>query len=88
MRPVSPVVPGSAAEEVVYARHQPQYLQLPAHRTDDGVATTRWRGSLGERIRFLLRGDVWLTVHTYNRPLQPVKLSTTCPVEEVKCPCD
>jgi hypothetical protein len=35
-----------------------------------------WR----ERLRVLLTGDLWLTLLTFNRPLQTVKIETACPI--------
>lgn len=79
MIPVSPVVPGFEVHESTFAEHQPQYNNLPAIRCDDGQIFTRWRLSLKERIRVLLFGDIYLSVHTYNRPLQPLLISTEAP---------
>lgn len=80
MKPITPVVPGSNTPEVVYAKDQPEYIPLPAHRTDDGLVVTRWGLSIGERLRLLLGGSIWLSVLTFNRPLQPIRLDTRCPV--------
>lgn len=80
MTPISPAIPGMP--EVVYAKDQPEYLPLPAYRTGDGTVVTRWRLSWSERIRVLLGGSVWLTILTFNNPLQPVKLDAQCPIEE------
>lgn len=77
MKPVSPVVSGHA--EVVYAKDQPEYLPLPAHRADDGRVTTRWQLTWKERLQVLLRGNIYLQLLTFNMPLQPVMLSTTVP---------
>lgn len=79
MKPVSPVVPGHS--EVVYAKDQPEYLPLPAHRTEDGCVTTRWKLTWQERLRVLFMGNIYLQLLTFNTPLQPVMLSTTVPEE-------
>ena len=81
MKPITPIVPGFDMPTVVYAKDQPQYIPLPAYRTDDGMVVTRWRGTWKERLRFLLFGDLWLSMLTYNQPLQPVKLELTCPIK-------
>ncbi len=82
MTPVQQVVPGAFVEITTYAEDQPEYLPLPAHRQPDGTVTTRWRLSFKEWLQLLWTGDLWLQVLTYNHPLQPVKLSTTCPLTE------
>ncbi len=65
---------------ITFAENQPEYIPLPAHRQPDGTVTTRWRLTWRERLRILLTGDLWLQVLTFNRPLQPVKLDTQCPI--------
>ena len=65
---------------VVYAKDQPEYLSLPAHRTEDGKVTTCWELSLVDRIRALIYGRIYLQTLTFNNPLQPVRLDT-----ELKC---
>lgn len=80
MQPISPVCPYRELPEVVYAKDQPEYRQLPAYRESDGTVVTRWRLSWSERIKLLFTGDLWLTVLTFNHPLQPVKLQTKCPI--------
>lgn len=63
--------------EVVYAKNQPQYLQLPALRFSDGLVVTRWKPSLLERLFIALGGDIYLGQLTFNQPLQPVKMSAS-----------
>jgi hypothetical protein len=60
---------------VVYAKDQPEYLPLPAHRSPGGDVTTCWQLSWWERLTILLYGHLWLTVMTFNGPLQPLRLS-------------
>lgn len=83
MRPISPVVPGFDLPETLYAKDQPQYIPLPSYRLEDdsGTVMTRWRLSWKERLTILLTGDLWLTMLTFNRALQPVKLTTKCPIQ-------
>lgn len=59
----------------VYAEHQPEYLNLPAYKTDGGMVTSCWRLSWRERLIVLLRGRVYSSVLTFNRPLQPQRLT-------------
>ena len=79
MRAVSPVVPGMELPEVVYAKGQAEYADLPACRSTDGTILTRWRLNFVERLHVLFGGNVYLAVMTFNRPLQPVMLCTERP---------
>ena len=60
---------------VVFAKDQPEYLPLPAHRDDDGVVITQWSVSWRERLFILFGHKVKLRMLTFNKPLTPVKLS-------------
>lgn len=82
MSPITPVVPGFDLPVTTYAKDQPEYIPLPSYRCEDesGTVVTRWRLTFRERIRILLSGDLWLSVLTFNRALQPVKLTTECPI--------
>jgi hypothetical protein len=81
MRPVTPVFPGLPnLPEVTFAKDQPQYIPLPALLQSDGLVTTRWSLTWRERIQVLFGGNLWLQVLTFNRPFQPVSLSTECPI--------
>lgn len=83
MKPISPVIPGSAVAEIVFAEDQPEYLNLPAIRNGEpeGRVTTRWRLTWRERIKVFVSGDLWLQVLTFHNPLQPILLRTDCPRE-------
>lgn len=88
MKPITPVlksgIPPSrklVLEEVTYAKDQPQYNPLPVVKSQDGHLTSRWKLSFLERVRILFCGDVYLRIHTFNKPLQPVKLTITEPSE-------
>ena len=82
MKPISPVVPGFNLPEVTFAKDQPEYIPLPAYRMQDesGTVVTRWRLSWMERLQVLLSGDLWLSVMTFHKSLQPVKLEASCPI--------
>ena len=58
---------------VVYAKDQPEYLPLPAHRLHDGEVITCWKLTLRERLRVLFKGRLWICIMTFNHPLQPVR---------------
>ena len=64
---------------VTYAKDQPEYLQLPAMRKEDGEIVTCWKPSIIERIKILFTGKIWLNILTFNKPLQPLKMSGNKP---------
>ena len=75
MQPVSPVLSEDYKPfEKVYAKDQLQYNQLPVIRHQDGVLLSRWRLSAEERAAIANGADIMLTNHTFNQPLQPVRL--------------
>jgi len=57
----------------IYAEEQPEYLNLPSHKTDDGVVTSCWKLSWRERLKVFMSGKIWWSVLTFNNPLQPQK---------------
>lgn len=58
-------------QNVVFAKDQPEYLPLPAFKKDDGQVTSCWKLTIAERLKVLVKGTIWFTVHTFNKPLQP-----------------
>jgi len=66
---------------VVYAKNQSEYNPLPSHKTADGAVTSCWRMGLGERLLVLITGRVYLKLLTFNRPLQPQRISVRNPVD-------
>ena len=69
-------------QTVVIAKNQPEYLPLPAHRFANdprGRITFCWRLTWRERLRVLWTGLLWHEVLTFDRPLQPQRLSTDKP---------
>lgn len=66
---------------VTYADNQPEYLNLPSHKSEDGVVTSCWKLSFWERVRVAVSGCLFLQVLTFNRPLQPLKMSANKPKE-------
>ena len=81
MHAITPVVPGVDLEVSVYAKDQDEYLSLPCYRDADGMVTIRWQLTWRERLDVLFGGCIWHQVLTFNRPLQPVKLVTECPLK-------
>ena len=85
MNPVSPVIPSLLElSQVTYAKDQPEYVLLPAWRSPDGLVVTRWKLSWRERLRILFSGSLWLSILTFNKPLQPVRLAAEPPLEDMQ----
>jgi hypothetical protein len=61
-----------AGHNLVFAKDQPQYLPLPAHRAEDGRVVTCWSFAWKERFQVLFGAKLWLGMLTFNQPLQPV----------------
>lgn len=81
LTPVDPEI--ELLEGVTYAKHQPEYIPLPARRTADGEVVTCWRPNLRARIALLFGADFYLTMLTFNRPLQPIRVSLEKPQYQV-----
>lgn len=61
-----------AEANTVFAKEQPQYLQLPAHRDSrNGMVTSCWELTWKEKFAILFGGKLWLQQLTFNKPLQP-----------------
>lgn len=56
----------------VYAKDQPEYRQLPVHRTKDGDVTSCWKLTIRERIAIMFGKNICISVLTFNQPLQPI----------------
>lgn len=80
MIPIDPNITG--LELRVYAKDQPEYLPLPSRVDSSGTVVTCWKLSLGERLKILFRGTFYLTLLTFNRPLQPIRCSIDAPETE------
>ena len=79
MRPVEHGLSADGWSSVLYARNQHEYLPLPALISLDGETISCWQLTWGERVRVFLTGKVWLTILTFNHPLQPVRLAASAP---------
>ena len=69
-------------QNVVFAKHQPEYLQLPAHKFEgdsQGRIVFCWRMTWRERFKILVSGTLWHQVLTFDQPLQPQLLETNRP---------
>jgi hypothetical protein len=81
MQPVTPIIPGFELPVTVYAKDQPKYRQFPVFKDADGTTVSRWKLTFWERLKVLVGGNIYLTLLTFNQPLQPVKLSVECPID-------
>ncbi|MEE9471424.1 MAG: hypothetical protein V3W32_06850 [Gemmatimonadota bacterium] len=59
---------------VIFAKDQAEYLNLPAWRSDgdDGETVTCWELTWRERLRLLLTGRLWIRMLAFQGPLQPI----------------
>lgn len=77
VKPISPVVTYSNVPEITFVGKG--RADLPALRLNSGIVLTRWHMTFLERVRVFLSGDIWLSVHTFGAPLQPVMIDTINP---------
>ena len=68
-------------QTVVYAKNQPEYIPLPAHKFNDadGRIAFCWKLTWHERFVVLFTGILWHEVLTFNQPLQPQRMSVDKP---------
>lgn len=69
-----PVVDGLEKHEVVFAKDQPQYVPLRCLRgaRPDGEVMSRWSLTLEQRKAVAEGADIFLSLLTFNGPLQPI----------------
>ena len=60
-----------------------EYQDLPSVLTPDGKVISRWVPSAEERAAIMRGEDIFLTVCTFNTPLQPVMV-TVGPIDWTK----
>ena len=65
----------------IYAKNQPEYLGLPSLKTSDGIVTACYKPTIWEVIQLIFGAKVWLTVLTFNKPLQPQRMVVGWKVE-------
>lgn len=72
-----PVIPGLEQFEVVYAKDQPEYIPLRTlrSRTDEGKVMSRWDLTAEQRHAIAKGADVYLTLLTFQGPLQPITIA-------------
>jgi hypothetical protein len=63
---------------VTFAKDQPEYQPLPAFRNESpqGEVITCWNLTFRERFRILFKGEIWLSLLTFNNPLTPSFITT------------
>lgn len=61
-------------QPIIYAKDQPQYIPLPAIKSQYGTVITKWKLTWKERFRILLTGELGVLIKTFNDPIQPIKL--------------
>jgi len=73
-------------QNAVFAKDQPEYLPLPAHKFKDsqGRIAFCWKLNWRERLAVLWRGVIWQEVLTFYKPIQPQRLQIDKP--EMKKP--
>lgn len=77
MDTISPVVPGLEKYEAQLGGKeagQPEYAGLKILRSPEGRVMSRWTFTEEERRAIAEGADLFLTVHTFNHPFQPVKI--------------
>jgi hypothetical protein len=75
MKPQDPDIQPSGFKYLVYAKEQPPYRPLPSQKNDVGDCIFQWKMSWWERLRVLFCGKVYINVLTFNKPLQPQRVS-------------
>lgn len=60
-------------QNCVYAKDQPEYIPLPAHKVADQKGEVIFCMGLTwkERIKLLITGKLWCSLLTFNKPLTP-----------------
>lgn len=66
---------------VVLGMSQDDYAPLQAYRDPDGQTICAFRLSPQELKEIAETGTVWISVLTFNKPFQPIGLSTQCPFQ-------
>ena len=65
-------------QTTVWAKNQPPYRPLPSY-TDERETISLWRLTWRERFAVLFGRDLWLTLLTFQRPLQPIRINVGRP---------
>lgn len=74
-----PVVDGLEEHEIVAAKDQPEYIPLRCLRSHgiEGNVMSRWTFTPDQRKAVAEGADIFLTLMTFHRPLQPILLAVS-----------
>ncbi len=63
---------------IIFGKDQPEYQPLPAFRNESpqGEVITCWNLSFRERLGVLFKGEIWLSLMSFNKPLTPSFMTT------------
>ena len=63
---------------VVFAKDQSEYQPLPAFKSESqyGEIITCWNLTFKERLRVLIKGEIWLSLISFNKPINPSFITT------------
>ncbi len=70
MRPIE-----FAGCNVVYGKDQEGVFPLPVCKFEDGEAVSCWKLSWKEVFRIVFRRKIWVSIRTFNKPMQPICVS-------------
>jgi len=62
----------------IHAVNQPEYLPLPTHKKG-GIVTSCYELSFKERLKILFGAKIWVSLMTFDKPLQPQRISIEKP---------
>ena len=66
---------------VIYAKEQSEYIPLPACKIE-GLVITCWELSTDEIEKITSTGKLWISMLTFNHPLQPILPTVDAPFTE------
>jgi hypothetical protein len=70
MKPVEIEIEG--AKSLTFAKDQPEYQPLPCAKLPNGDVAIKWQLDDAERDLIWINGAFYLTIKTFNQPLQPL----------------
>lgn len=68
-------------QNCIIGKNQKEYLPLPAWKSKNGIVISCWQLSFLEKIKLLFTGKLWFTTLTFNKSLQPQRLTVDYPFE-------
>lgn len=61
-------------QNVIYAKDQPEYNPLPAHRGPDGTVTSCWEFNDEDIEHIIKHRKIFISQMTFNKALQPINV--------------